>query len=250
MEEPDVNASGSHALLQRLWKELVQYPVDFFDLLFPKLCAGCDAHLLGAEKDLCLKCTFGLAKTYYWDYDVNPVEELFRGRLHVTWACAFLHFYKGGHVQKLLHRMKYEGQPQIGSRLGSLFAHQLTAKGRIADVDVIVPIPLHHTRERRRGYNQSLFIALGMAEVLHCKVDGKHLFRKEHTDTQTRKSKYDRATNVESVFAVRDPRYFKGKNVLLVDDVVTTGSTLEAAGRELLDAGARRLYIAALACPD
>jgi ComF family protein len=237
-------------LLQHAWKEGWSYLIDFFDFFFPKLCAGCDAHLRTGETDLCLHCVFQLPKTYFWDYDVNPIEDLFRGRLKLAGACAFLHFYKGGKVQQMLHRMKYQGQPQIGKHLGTLFAHQLATKGKFLDVDVIVPVPLHHTRITRRGYNQSMFIARGMAEIFKCRVDGRSLERKHATLTQTKKSRYDRSTNVESVFVCERPEFFKGKRVLLVDDVVTTGSTLEAAGRVLLEAGVEKLYIAALACPD
>lgn len=202
------------------------------------------------ESDLCLKCIYQLPQTYFWDYEINPVERLFQGRLRVDGASAFIHYYKGSPVQRMLHRMKYDGQYEIGRFLGRMFAHKLSEKGHFTDVDVIVPVPLHHTRERRRGYNQSLHIAFGMAEVYRCKVNGKVLVRKHATATQTKKTRFDRATNVESVFGCLDASYFKGKRVLLVDDVVTTGSTLEASGQILLDAGVAKLYVAAIAFPD
>ncbi|MCF8256108.1 MAG: ComF family protein [Flavobacteriales bacterium] len=250
MVQPHIILQTAYNVLQLVCKEVLSYLVDFFDFFFPKLCAGCDAHLRSGETDLCLMCIFQLPKTYFWDYDVNPIEKLFRGRLKIDGACVYLYFQKGGKVQQMLHRMKYKGQPQIGKHLGIMFAHQLVTKGKFLDVDVIVPVPLHHTRMTRRGYNQSMFIARGMAEVMHCRVDGRTLVRNHATLTQTKKSRYDRSTNVESVFGCEHPEFFKGKHVLLVDDVVTTGSTLEAAGRVLLEAGVAKLYIAALACPD
>jgi len=146
--------------------------------------------------------------------------------------------------------MKYDGQQEIGSRLGSLFAHQLLEKGLFTDVEVIVPVPLHHTRERRRGYNQSLYIARGLAEVFKCRANGRKLQRVVSTATQTKKARYERAANVEAVFQCEDPSYFRGRVVMLVDDVVTTGSTLEAAGRVLLEAEVSKLYVVTLACPE
>jgi ComF family protein len=250
MKEPRSKSSSASNLLQRVWKEFASYMVALFDFFFPRLCAGCDAHLRSGEKDLCIECAFRLPKTYFWDYPVNPIEELFRGRLPITWACAYLHFAKRGKVQRMLHRMKYEQLPEIGTRLGAYFAQELRSCGRLEGIDLIVPIPLHHTKLRRRGYNQSAFIARGMAEVLKCRVDTRNLVRNVDTASQTRKSRYDRTTNVDSIFEVKNVRFFQGKNVLLVDDVVTTGSTLESAGRELLGAGVKNLYIVALACPD
>ncbi len=221
-----------------------------FSFFYPRLCVGCDTHLRSGEKDLCIECAFRLPKTYFWNYPVNPIEELFRGRLRITWACAYLHFSKGGKVQRMLHRMKYEQLPVIGTRLGAHFAQELLSCGRLEGIDLIVPIPLHHTKLRRRGYNQSDFIARGMAEVLKCRVSTRHFVRNVDTASQTKKSRYDRTTNVESIFAVTNAHFFRGKNVILVDDVVTTGSTLESAGQELLNAGVKNLYIVALACPD
>lgn len=204
-------------------------------------------HLMKHEQNLCLNCLHGLPKTYFWDYPTNPIDKLFWGRLNVRSACAFLHFEKASNVQNLLHRFKYKGQSAIGLELGKAFAQILVDKNWFADVDVIVPIPLHPSKEMRRGYNQSAYIADGMGEVFDVKVRNHALKRLVASESQTRKSRFDRAENVDRVFDVVDINSIRGKNVLLVDDVVTTGATLEAAGHAILHAGANRLYIATLA---
>lgn len=237
-------------VLQHVYRTLLSLGADLFDFFYPRLCSSCSAHLYQKEKTLCLKCIFGLPKTYFWRYDINPMDELFSGRLQNNGACAFVHFSQGGMVQEMLHRLKYEGQRQIGQTLGRLFAHELVTANRFSDATIIIPVPLHPTRQRRRGYNQSTYIAIGMAEVLGCKVDRKSIIRLRATSTQTKKSRFERSSNVVAVFACLNQNTLRGKSVILVDDVVTTGSTMEAVGRCLLQAGVSKLYLAALAIPD
>lgn len=220
---------------------------DVVGLFYPRVCGGCDSHLHKHERNLCINCLYALPKTYFWDYDVNPIEKLFWGRLEVSAACSFLHFEQDSMVQQLMHRFKYKGNYGIGVELGKTFALQLKEKNWFVDVDVIVPIPLHVSKEQRRGYNQSAHIANGMGEVYNVPVRNKALSRTFASESQTNKSRYDRVENVDAVFSVNQQTQIRGKNVLLVDDVITTGATLEAAGNELLKAGAVRLYIATIA---
>jgi len=217
------------------------------DLFYPRICGGCDAHLRKDEQNLCLLCVHELPRTFFWDYKINPIEQLFWGKLNVNAACAFLHFEKEGPVQQLMHRFKYQGKTGIGSELGRMFATQLKESSWFLDVDMVVPIPLHPKKEQLRGYNQSRFIADGMADVFGVSALAHALQRTVASDTQTNKTRFERAENVEQVFATAPNRFFN-KTVLLVDDVVTTGSTLEAAGKLILNNGAQRLYIATLAC--
>ena len=220
---------------------------DVVALFYPRICGGCDAQLMKHEQNLCLNCIHQLPKTYYWDYETNEVEKLFWGRLDVSSACSFVHFGKDSSVQRLMHRFKYEGRSGIGTELGKTFGVILKEKQWFSDVDYIVPVPLHVTKELRRGYNQSYYIAKGLAEVFDVPVKPAGLERITASESQTRKSRFERSENVESVFQVTDPKVVRGKNILLVDDVITTGATIEAAGRELLQNGASRLYIAAIA---
>jgi len=195
---------------------------------------------------MCLLCLHDLPLTYFWDYDVPPIEKLFWGRLPVAAACAYLHFEQQNRTQMLMHRLKYEGKTGVGTVLGRQFGLRLKEKGWFRDVDLIVPLPLHFTRLQRRGYNQSYFIAEGIRQVYDVPLRTHALQRVVATETQTRRSRFDRAVNVESVFRAEE-RLVRGRNLLLVDDVVTTGATLISAGEELHRAGINKLYIATLA---
>lgn len=228
-------------------KQLYSILEDVVDLLYPRICAGCNAHLMKHEQNLCLICLHRLPKTYFWDYKVNPVEKLFQGRLKVNAACAFLHFEQDTVTQHLMHRLKYEGKRSIGTALGRSFAVILREKMWFTDADIIVPVPLHPAKEARRGYNQSDYFAQGLAEVLNIPVRTNWMARVKMTDTQTKRSRYQRAENVDDIFRVRSRSGFAGKNVLLVDDVVTSGATLIAAGSCLREAGVARLYVATMA---
>lgn len=233
--------------MQHLFDKTLSIVNDVIALFYPRTCGGCDAHLMKHEENLCLNCLHGLPRTYFWDYPTNPIEKLFWGKLNVKSACTFLHFEKGTKVQNLMHRFKYKGKSGIGLELGKAFAQTLVEKNWFTDIDVIVPIPLHVSKELRRGYNQSAYIANGIGEVFDVKVRNQALKRMIASESQTRKSRFERAENVEEVFKVVDTNSIIGKNVLLVDDVVTTGSTLEAAGQAILNAGAAKLYIATIA---
>lgn len=216
-------------------------------LFYPRICSGCDSHLTQSEQNLCIECLHRLPKTYYWDYDINPVEKLFWGRLPVSSACAFLHYQTGSMVQQLMHRFKYKGKKNIGLELGIRFGVILKEKKWFSDIDIIIPIPLHATKKARRGYNQSALIAEGLAEVFDVPSRNDVLKRVVASDTQTRKSRFDRSQNILNVFKVIKPEVIRGKKVLIVDDVVTTGSTLEEAGKALFEGDVSRLYIATLA---
>ncbi len=177
----------------------------------------------------------------------TQLKSCFGGNLMSLPLASFLHFVKESKVQNLLHRFKYEGKSGIGFELGKAFAHVLQEKNWFTDVDVIIPIPLHISKEMRRGYNQSAYIADGMGEVLDVKVRNHAMQRILASESQTRKSRFARTENVNQVFELSNIDFVKGKNVLLVDDVITTGSTLEAAGNIILNAGASKLYIATIA---
>lgn len=173
--------------------------------------------------------------------------DIFNGRLLLVSATSFLFFSKGGETQQLIHKLKYKGNKEIGIHLGKLFGNQLNNSELFNTADIIVPVPLHPRKEHSRGYNQSLMIGEGMASQMHARVLSDVLYRNIHSPSQTRKSRYQRWENVKDIFEVKNGYRLKGKHLILVDDVITTGATLEACGNKLLEIPDVRLSIASLA---
>ncbi len=199
------------------------------------------------EEILCTKCIHELPRTHFHDEQENPIFKRLYGRVPLQYAFAFLHFKKGGKVQHLLHEFKYNNHPEIGRKIGVVYGEELLKTGRIGQFDAILPIPLHPTKHRRRGYNQSEEFALGLAQSMNVQCISDAVERIVKTETQTRKTKLKRWENVNTVFRVTRNEEVSGKRILLVDDVITTGATVEACGQALLDAGCSRLSVASIA---
>jgi len=216
----------------------------FITLFYPRICVVCGNVLTGHTGILCVTCMASLPETGYHLCRNNPVEQLFYGRLPVEKAATLLFFDKGSRYRSLLYQLKYHGRTEIGTFLGKLIGSRLSEAGD-ADYDVILPIPLHHKRLRKRGYNQSALIAKGMAEILKIPVREDLLTRKILNPTQTRKGRYQRWENVEGIFECTDDHYLLNRHVLVVDDVITTGSTIEAAGSCLAGIEGIRISVAA-----
>lgn len=174
------------------------------------------------------------------------MERLFYGRLKLEAAAAHFYFTKRSLVQTLIHELKYRGNRHLGIFLGELMGHALLKAGRFQDIDLLVALPLHRSRQRKRGYNQAAVLIEGIATAMNLPFLEHVLERRRATRTQTRKGRVDRWLNMQGVFHVRDPAALEGKHVLLVDDVITTGATLEACGRALLEVPGLRLSISCL----
>ena len=224
-----------------------QYLGDFLALLFPDLCNACNTPLFHGEKQICTQCLHDLPYTDFHLYAHNTVAKLFWGRMPCNAAMAMLYFRKGSRVQNLIHRLKYKDQTELGFVLGGLLSERLLASSFYLPADIVIPVPLHPKRERSRGYNQAAFIAQGIASSLHVPLNIKLLIRNKATGTQTKKNRYSRFENMKSVFHVPNAAAILGKHIILVDDVITTGATLEACGQVLLAAGASKISIVALA---
>ncbi len=220
---------------------------DFISLLFPRLCYGCGNHLLRNETHICTECYVVIPRTNYHFEEVNPVAQLFWGRCHIEKAAAFSFYNKGSRIRNLIHNLKYKGIDEIGYELGRIYGLSLNSSDFTNDVDIILPVPLHPEKKRIRGFNQSEIISNGIADVTGLPVDTLSLTRVAISATQTKRSRYDRWTNVEGIFRVQDPGLLKGKHVLLVDDVITTGSTIEACASELLKVEGVKVSVVALA---
>jgi ComF family protein len=221
----------------------------FTELFFPQLCVTCNRKLFSDETYVCIHCMQDFPKTGFHEVPENKVAQLFWGRTKVEYATSWLYFKKGSHYQKLVHYLKYKGFKELGAEMGYLFGHDLK-DSVFAEVDMIMPVPLHRKKEKQRGYNQSEWIAKGMSDAMQKELSTGNLLRARFTQTQTRKTRFERWQNVEGIFEVINPEKISGKHILLVDDVVTTGSTLEAAVYTLLNSGAERVSISTLAMAD
>ncbi len=195
-----------------------------------------------------MHCYANLPETNFAAYANNPIEKIFYGRLNIELATAGYYFHKHSVLQRLIHQLKYKGNKEVGRQLGKWFGLQLQKNNRFAAVQALVPLPLYPDKEKRRGYNQSTVICDGIAEVLQIPVINNAVIRKRYTDTQTKKGRSDRWTNVDNSFTISNAEALSYKHVLLVDDVITTGATLEACGSALKTADGLTLSIAALTC--
>jgi ComF family protein len=222
---------------------------DLIDVIYPKTCCSCGVSLHRHEQVLCISCIHTLPKSHWHHQIENPLVKLFWGRLPVFSAAAYYLFRKGGNVQRLLHNLKYKNMPEIGERVGELYANELLESAHFVSVNQIIPVPLHPKKLKLRGYNQAECFANGLAVPLGAEVLNNHLLRIENTDTQTKKSRYARWENVSEVFTLHEPEKLQNSHILLVDDVITTGSTIEACARVLLDNGVNKISIAAIAMP-
>ncbi|WP_239022848.1 ComF family protein [Pontibacter mangrovi] len=223
---------------------------DLLSLLFPESCYACSGSLARGEKYICTGCSVKLPYTDFHEHgatELNPLQRRFWGKVPVRFAFSYLYFMPKGRVQRLLHQLKYKGAKELGEHLGQRYGSLLSDHQYNQQFDLIVPVPLHKNKLRRRGYNQAEHFAIGLSQSMEVPYNGKAILRNTHTSTQTRKSRLDRWQNVEQVFEVARPELVLGKHVLLVDDVLTTGATLEACARALLAAGASEVSIATIA---
>ncbi len=207
---------------------------DFINLMYPDLCLVCGENLLKNEHQLCLTCLHKIPKTNFHLVADNQIEKRFWGKVPIFRCTALFFFQKGSPFQKILHNLKYKGNKEVGVVLGKYAASDLLDSTDFTTVDVIIPVPLHPKKFRQRGYNQSEWIGRGLSEILGKPQDTTSLIRLHENTTQTKKSVFERYENTEGIFGLTDKTKLIGKHVLLVDDVLTTGSTLEACIRALL----------------
>jgi ComF family protein len=220
---------------------------DFFNLLYPPLCAACKKVLVKQEKHICLNCLYNLPKTNFHLDINNPMEQLFWGRVVIKAAAAFYYFEKGSKCRKILHQVKYSGYKELALFLGTIYGRELSLTARFSCTDMLIPVPLHYSRQKKRGFNQSEWFAMGLAEGLQKNMCSDILVRFVGAETQTNKSRTERWENVENIFRVRDPEKIENKHIILVDDVVTTGATLESCAEVLLKNSGVSLSIVTLA---
>jgi len=215
-------------------------------LAFPHVCEGCGTDNLQEDHLLCLHCLSALPVTNFSAYPENPIEQMFWGRIPVYSATALYYFTKESMMQDMVHQLKYRGNKELGVYLGELMGSALLELHRFTSIDALIPLPLHKSKEHRRGYNQSALLCEGIARALKKPILTKVVARPEETETQTRKNRIERWQNMQGKFKLLDSSALEDKHVLLIDDVITTGATLEACGLEILKAKNVRLSVATL----
>lgn len=225
---------------------------DFVSLLFPRVCLACEDPLARGEEHICTSCRAQLPYTDYHKLTPaeNPLSRRFWGKVPVKHALSYLRFLRHGRVQHLLHQLKYKGQQDVGRVLGHWYGQELATNGFTQEFDLIVPVPLHPRKLAQRGYNQADSFAEGLARGLGRPWHATALRRTAHTTSQTRKNRLQRWQNVSTVFETADAGTILGRRILLVDDVLTTGATLEACTKALLAAGAAEVSVATIATAD
>ncbi len=226
------------------------YLNECMDLFFPHYCAGCGVSLRNYQKALCLHCLTKLPRTRMHDFVDNRLERLLWGRVSYASASAFLRMPKNSEVHRMIHELKYKSNQAIGLELGTMFGAELRSSERMSHFDYVIPVPLHPKRLKERGYNQCDSIVQGVAESMQTSYSLDNLVRNHYNASQTRMSRYKRWQNVEAIFRVVDPGALEHAHVLLVDDVITTGSTIEACANVLADIKGIRISIASLAIPQ
>ena len=220
---------------------------DFISLIFPHICASCGKSLYKNEHSICTHCAYHLPKTNYHLDNENPIAKIFWGRINIHSAGAFYNFGKGGKVQHLIHQLKYKGKKEIGVTLGKFYGYDLRKSASFKTIDTIIPVPLHSKKKKKRGYNQSEQFAQGLSESMKIPTDFNTLYRAMESETQTKKTRFNRWKNVETIFQLKDVKTLEGKHILLVDDVITTGATLEACANTLLQVPNVKISIATIA---
>jgi ComF family protein len=209
---------------------------------------ACGKSLFKYENCICTFCLYHLPKTNFHLAEDNPVSRLFWGKAQVYSAASMYFFYKKGRVQKLMHQLKYKGKKEIGIFLGNIYGKELSAAPLFKTVEFIIPVPMHPKKEKIRGYNQSEIIAIGLSQAMNAVTDTKTLIKSTKTETQTKKSRFSRWENVKEVFEIRNYDHLENKHVLLVDDVITTGSTLESCILNLSKVSGIKISVASIAC--
>ncbi|MDY0103206.1 MAG: phosphoribosyltransferase family protein [Lentimicrobium sp.] len=227
---------------------LKSYFEDLVSLFYPRICLACGNTLYKNEHMICFSCQYHLPKTNFHLYEDNSVARQFWGKINFASAASCYYFSKGSKVQHMIHQLKYKGYKEIGEHIGRLYGPDLKKSPLFSDISAVLPVPLHPKKLAIRGYNQAEWFAMGLAESMKVELDVTTLTRIHASDTQTRKTRFKRWENVKEIFQLNDTLRHSGKHILLVDDVITTGSTLEAAGHELMKIPNVKISVASIAC--
>ncbi|MDR0768594.1 MAG: ComF family protein [Dysgonamonadaceae bacterium] len=219
----------------------------FISLFYPKLCVLCGDPLVEGENYFCLECFLKLPKTNYHLNVENPATARFAGKIPLVKAASYLYYNKGGISQTLIAEIKYKDNRDLGEWMGAFVAKEWLPSGFFSGIDCLIPVPLHPSKERQRGFNQAEAIAAGISRITNIPVDTENVFRTRANVSQTKKDSFERWKNTVGLFDVKNPDAFKDKHILIVDDVLTTGSTIESVAQSILKANGVQINFLSLA---
>ncbi|MFD2941152.1 ComF family protein [Flavobacterium notoginsengisoli] len=223
---------------------MINYLINLF---FPKVCSGCRVLLLQNETVFCTSCRHEMPLTQYHLDPKNEAVKKFYGKVEIQFASAFLYFNKKGMVQELIHNLKYKGHQEIGTVLGNWYAEDLKKLKTETPFEIVIPVPLHPKKFRERGYNQVSTFGKALSEGLRIPYNDSVLYRKKYSKTQSKKNLLGRSENIENIFDAVLTEEIQNKHFLIVDDVLTTGATLEACSRALLKIPGAKISIICIA---
>ncbi len=228
----------------------VQFFKDIYGIFFPKMCINCGQILSDEDEILCIDCLHLLPETHFTALKANLTERAFYGRIDIVAATSLYYLRKNGIVQKLIYQLKYNNNQKIGRYFGHKMAYELEKSGRFKELECIVPVPLHPKKKRKRGYNQLTLFGKTIAATLGIPYVEDKLIRKSVTTSQTKKSRWERFKNAKEIYVNNEVSFFVNKNVLLIDDVFTTGATLEACTKALQKSNGIKVSLATMACVE
>ncbi|WP_282036020.1 ComF family protein [Saccharicrinis aurantiacus] len=226
---------------------MMKFLISFFELFFPNNCELCSNSLYKHENYICGKCKKKLPRTYFNMVKTNPAEQSLWGRIDIEHVHCFLFYAKENSTQQMLHTLKYKGEKELGKELAHIFADELEETHSLKGVDILIPVPLHPKKLFKRGYNQSEWIAKGIQEKTNLPIDNTTLIKAHNTESQTRKNRFSRYLSSKEMFSINDKHKLKGKHILLIDDVLTTGATIEACYNALANTDDIKVSILTLA---
>lgn len=220
---------------------------DINSVLVPTVCFGCNAHLIRGEQHICTVCRNHLPLTEYTFNDENAVDRIFYGRISIKKASSFLFFYENGIVQQIIHHLKYKKQEQIGAFLGDWYGQILKKNNHLTFIDMVIPVPLHRKKLKKRGYNQVALFAKIIAHHINAEYASTILVKSTNTQTQTKKSRISRLQHHKELYALSNDSLLENKNILLVDDIITSGATIEICAKTILKAKGVKVYLTSMA---
>ena len=231
----------------KILHDLSLFGRNLLDFVFPRSCVCCGSRLALLEETLCTRCLEGLPRVRFFSWEDNDIARIFWGLVDVQRAASFFHYTRHSPYSRILFDLKYHNRPEIGRNMGRMMAQELKRKGFFNDIGLIIPIPLSRQKERERGYNQSLWIARGISDITGIPIDTASVARIVSNPSQTRLDGQQRRENVRNIFAVTHPENLKNRHILLVDDVITTGSTMLSCAETIARACPVRLSVISLA---